>query len=284
MATFTNYATLSYNGGTTESNTVTGELLETLVLTKTAVSDTYSAKDTVTYVLSIVNSGSLPISALTVTDDLGAYTFNSTTLQPLSYAGDSLRYYLNGVLQSTAPTVTSGPPLVITGISVPAGGNAMLVYEADTTNYTPLGTEAEITNTAVLSGTALSTSLSATSTIAMEPRVDLNISKALCPVTIAENGQITYTFVIENSGSLAADASDQITLTDTFNPRLNGISVTFNGTAWTEGTNYTYNTTTGVFTTVPGQITVPSAVYTQNSGGTWNTAPGTATLIVTGTV
>ncbi len=37
MATFTNFATLSYSGGTTESNTVTGELLETLVLTKTAV-------------------------------------------------------------------------------------------------------------------------------------------------------------------------------------------------------------------------------------------------------
>ena len=35
MASFTNFATLIYNGGTSNSNTVTGELLETLTLTKT---------------------------------------------------------------------------------------------------------------------------------------------------------------------------------------------------------------------------------------------------------
>lgn len=39
MATFTNFATLSYNGGTTTSNVVTGELLETLSATKIAVMD-----------------------------------------------------------------------------------------------------------------------------------------------------------------------------------------------------------------------------------------------------
>ena len=52
MATFTNFATLSYNGGTTTSNIVTGELLETLSATKTAVSNDYTSKDDVTYVIS----------------------------------------------------------------------------------------------------------------------------------------------------------------------------------------------------------------------------------------
>lgn len=42
MASFTNFATLSYNGGTTNSNTVTGELLETLTVTKTAVVKNYA--------------------------------------------------------------------------------------------------------------------------------------------------------------------------------------------------------------------------------------------------
>ena len=41
MASFTNFATLSYNGGTTNSNTVTGELLEALTVTKTAVVKNY---------------------------------------------------------------------------------------------------------------------------------------------------------------------------------------------------------------------------------------------------
>ena len=57
MASFTNFATLIYNGGTSNSNTVTGELLETLTLTKTAASSRYTARDNVTYVLSLVNDG-----------------------------------------------------------------------------------------------------------------------------------------------------------------------------------------------------------------------------------
>lgn len=38
MAIFTNYATLYYDGGAAVSNTVTGEVLDTLSTTKTAVS------------------------------------------------------------------------------------------------------------------------------------------------------------------------------------------------------------------------------------------------------
>lgn len=118
MATFTNYATLSYTGGTTDSNTVTGELLETLTAAKTAVTDTYSQRDTVTYVISLVNSGATALTALTVTDDLGGYSFGDTTVYPLSYVDGSLRYYVNGALQP-APTVTAGPPLTSPGSTSP---------------------------------------------------------------------------------------------------------------------------------------------------------------------
>ena len=41
MATFTNQATLSYQGGQTSSNITTGQLLESLAVTKTAVNGTY---------------------------------------------------------------------------------------------------------------------------------------------------------------------------------------------------------------------------------------------------
>lgn len=284
MARFTNFATLSYTGGTTDSNTVTGELLEVLTAAKTAVVDTYTGRDTVTYVLSLVNSGSSALTGLTVTDDLGGYAFNGGTVYPLSYTAGSLRYYLNGVPQATAPTVTAGPPLVITGITVPAGGNALLVYEAQITGYAPQGVEGTITNQAAVTGGGLVNSVTAEKTISTSPRAELSISKALSPTTVAENGQLTYTFVIENTGSLAAGAEDQVVLTDTFDPRLNALTVTFNGTAWTQGTQYTYDAATGVFTTTAGQITVPAAAYTQNTDGTWAVTPGTATLVVTGTV
>ena len=105
MATFTNYATLSYNGGTTDSNIVTGELLATLSMTKTAVMDDYTQKDDVTYVISLVNGGTTAVTGLTVTDDLGGYTLGENTVYPLAYTDGSLRYYVNGVLQ-TAPAVS----------------------------------------------------------------------------------------------------------------------------------------------------------------------------------
>lgn len=283
MARFTNYATLSYNGGTKDSNIVTGELLEVLSATKTAVTNNYTANDDATYVISILNSGATPITAVTVTDNMGGYIFDGTTLYPLTYVDGSLRYYINGVLQPT-PVVTPGPPLAISGLAIPSGGNVTLIYEAKISNFAPLGTDAAITNTAVINSDNLAAEITVSSTINMASAVDLNISKAICPATITENGQLTYTFVIENMGNIAATEADMATLTDTFDPKLSNLSVTFNGAAWTEGTQYSYNADTGVFSTTAGQITVPSATYTQNTNGTWTITPGTSTLVITGTV
>ena len=95
---------------------------------------------------------------------------------------------------------------------------------------------------------------------------------------------MTYTFRIENTGNTPAAATDNVVLTDTFDPVLNPITVTYEGAAWTEGVNYTYNTATGAFATLPGQITVPAATYTQNPDGSYTVTPGSAVLTVTGTV
>ena len=283
MAIFTNFATLSYNGGITNSNTVTGEILETVTATKTAVVDEYSSQDNVTYVVTLVNSGGVAINGLTVTDDLGGYAFGTGTVYPLNYTDGSIKYYVNGVLQAT-PAVTAGPPLVISGINIPAGGNVILVYEAAVTGFAPLDAGAEITNTVTVTGGGLVTPVTATETIGAQEAADLTVSKALSPSVVTENGQITYTFVIANTGNTEAVATDSVVLTDTFDPILDPITVTYNGTVWTEGVNYTYDETTGAFATLPGQITVPAATYTQNPDGTWTVTPGIATLTVTGTV
>lgn len=283
MALFTNQATLSYNNTVTTSNVTTGELLEVLSITKTAASDTYALQDTVTYVVSITNTGTAPFTGLTVTDNLGGYTFDAGTVYPLTYVDGSVLYYINGALQA-APTVVPGAPLVFSGISVPAGGNALLVYEATANQYAPPTAGSNITNEATVSGGGLATPVSDTATVSAESEPQLTISKSLSPLTVSENGQLTYTFVIQNTGNTAAVATDNAAITDTFNPALSGITVTFNGAVWTEGTDYTYDETTGLFATVPGQITVPAATYTQNSSGVWVVTPGTSTLTVTGTV
>ena len=96
--------------------------------------------------------------------------------------------------------------------------------------------------------------------------------------------QLTYTFTIQNFGNEAVVATDDAVLTDTFDPILEDIAVTYNGEVWVEGVNYTYDESTGVFTTLPGQITVSAATFTQNEDGTWTVTPGAATLVVTGTI
>ena len=283
MATFTNFATLSYNGGSTVSNTVTGEIIETLTMQKTALTGVYTSDGDITYVLSLVNTGATAYTDLTITDDLGGYLFDATTVYPLNYVDGSIRYFVNGVLQA-APTVTAGPPLVISGIDVPAGGNAVIVYEATTTAYAPLATASTITNTATATGGGLSNPVVAQETVTIGDGIDLSITKSLSPTIVSENGQITYTFLIANSGNTPAVATDNIVLSDTFDPILSGITVTLNGTPLVAGTDYTYDPATGLFTTTAGLITVPAATFTQNPDGTYSTTPGTSVLTVTGTV
>ena len=284
MPSFTNQATLSYNNITTNSNIVPGQLLEVLEADKNALTDTYAAGDLVTYVVSIRNSGTTALNGLTVTDDLGGYSFGSTTVYPLDYVVGSVRLYVNGVLQP-APSATPEAPLVISGINVPAGGNAVLVYEARVNQFAPLTEGSTINNTATVTGGGLSTPVSSEATITADSEPQLTISKSLCPATITENGQLTYTFVIQNTGSEAADAQDAVIVRDVFDPILEGLAVTFDGNVWAEGANYTYNAATGEFATVAGQITVPAATFVQDPAtGLWVTQPGVAVLTVTGTV
>jgi len=284
MAVFTNQATLSYNNTTTTSNIVTGEILEVLSAAKNAVDDEYRAGDTVTYVVSITNTGTAAFNNLTITDDLGEYTVGTQTRTPLTYVDGSLAYYANGVLQTGASAV-AGPPLVITGINVPAGGNAVVIYNARVNEFAPLASGSAIVNGATISGGGLSAPIEVSDTITVADAAQLSITKGLTPATVSENGQLTYTFTIQNTGNTAADATDNVTVTDLFNPVLENITVTLNGTVLTEGPQYVYDETTGLFQTVAGVITVPAATYTQDpTTGQWTIVPGVTVLTVTGTV
>ena len=68
-------------------------------------------------------------------------------------------------------------------------------------------------------------------TVFAENLANLTISKSLSPSVVTENGQLTYTFIIENYGNTPAVATDNVIVTDMFNPILNPISVSFNGNA-----------------------------------------------------
>lgn len=288
MAAFYNQATLSYNGNVLSSNVTAGEIIGVLSATQDAIIQTYAPDSENVYVINIVNSGSEDLTNLTVTSNLGAYTTGEETapkitVVPLTYTEGTVNYYVNGVEQPT-PTVTSTSPLTVTGISIPAGGNAAIVYAVKTNQYAPYGDGASITVTATVSGSNISdVTATAVTTPAAEPV--LAISKSLSPTTVEENGTVTYTFIIQNSGAAEAAASEDIIFSDIFDPVLTGLAARFNGTEWTEGTNYNYDDTTGVFTSLAGEITVPAAQYSQDTAtGVWSVQPGVSTLVITGTI
>lgn len=283
MATFFNQATLRYNNTVTNSNIASGELVEVLSATKTAVRDTYLVGEDITYAVSILNSGTVPFTGLTVTDDLGAYTVGTTTVTPLTYGEGSVRYYVNGVLQP-APAVVAGPPLQVSGISVPAGGNALILYEAQVNAFAPPTVDGEVVNTVTVSGGGI-TPITATETVTARDAAALAVNKSITPAVVTDNSRVTYTLTLQNTGNTAVDATEDAVITDTFDPILTDLAVSFNGTALTEGTDYTYDETTGAFATLPGVIAVPAATYVQDpTTGEWTVTPGTSVLTIVGTI
>ena len=284
MAIFSNQATLTYNGSSTNSNIAYGEILDVLAATKTAIEGSYTPGQLVTYAVTLRNTGTAPLTGLIVTDDLGGYLFNGTTVYPLTYEAGSAALFANGVPQA-APAVAAGPPLVFSGITVPAGGDVVLVYQARANAYANPTAEGSIINTVTVTGDGLSAPVTATETVTAATAPDLTISKSITPAQVVDNERVTYTFVIQNSGNQPVVATDNAAITDTFNPILTALAVTFDGTAWTQGVQYNYSEATGVFATVPGQILVPAATYTQDPvTGAYTVTPGIATLTVTGTI
>ena len=283
MAIFSNQATLTYNGISTNSNIAYGEILETLSVTKSAIEDGYSAGSTITYAVTLKNTGTSPLGGITVSDDLGGYLVGSTTVYPLTYQDGSATLFIDGVPQA-APAVVAGPPLVFSGINLPGNSDAVLIYQATVNGFANPNADGVIDNTVTVSGGGLTSEITAAASVPVTVAPVLSISKSITPSQVVDNDRVTYTFIIQNTGNQAVIATDNAAISDIFDPILTALTVMFNGTAWSEGIQYSYDETTGEFSTNNGQITVPAATYTQNPDGTIVTVPGAVTLVVNGVI
>ena len=281
MATFYNRATLSYNGGVVNSNTTSGELLAPLSVTKTAIVDEYSDQSEISYAVNILNAGTVAVNGLTVLDDLGAYEYNTTTYIPLDYIDGSVKYFVNGILQPT-PAVTTVNGLQILAIDVPADGVATLLYTTRVNSFAPLDVGSSIENNVTLTGDCAE-GITDSQVITAEEGIDLDITKSLAPTTVTCAGNLSYTIEIFNNGNRATLATDNVVVTDVFNPPIQNITVTYNGTPWTQPDDYSYDPVTGVFTSVIGAITVPPATYARDpESGEWVTTQGSVSLVISG--
>lgn len=286
MATFYNQATLSFGGTTTASNVTSGELISGVTLTKVAASTDYSLGDGITYIVTLENAGAAAKENLTLVDNLGVFTppSMSTAVVPLEYIEGSLKYYQNGALAEGASAESTGAMLTVSGIDVPEGGIATVIYEARVNEFAPRGIGNIITNTVTALGGCVPEGTSATASVPARESASLTVAKAVSPAIIAECGEITYTFIIQNTGNVGAEG-DTLTVTDVFNPILKNITVTLDGEELAEGTDYTYNETTGEFATLGSVISVPAADFVRNpdTGAVFMT-PGVAVITVTGTL
>ncbi len=283
MALFSNQATLTYNGNTTNSNIVYGEILEALTVEKTSVEGSYAPDSLVTYAVSLRNTGGA-LSNLTITDNLGAYSFGTGTVTPLTYEEGSVVLFVDGV-QVADPVLNAGPPLVFEGINLPAGANAVLIYQARVNEFANPAVDGVIDNVVTVTGGCLTTPVTATESTPAVAMPLLSIFKSLAPSQVIDNETITYTFLIQNNGNEGIVATDNAVVSDTFNPILDNLVVTYNGTTWTEGVEYNYNEATGLFTTLPGRVVIPAATYTQDPvTGAYTVIPATVVLTVSGIV
>lgn len=289
--TITNRATVSYsaNGvaGSAVSNLATATLQGPLNITKASMESSYRANSVLTYILTLDNTAATPLTNVTVTDNLGTFSYQpdvsvpAVSVTPLSYVGPS-RLYIGGTFsQLLTPTVTNDS-VSYTLPTIPANSTAMIIYDVAANANAPLAAESAIANTATATATGFAEPVTATHSVSAASYADIRIIKSMTPDPVTEGSNLTYTFTIYNYGNTAAE---NVVLTDTFTPAPAApLAVTVNGTD-TAASDYTYSG--GVFTlpsTTGTAVTVPAATVTTGSTGAVSVSPGTTVVTVTGVI
>lgn len=290
MATIiTNRATINYNSGavnsTVVSNAVTTQLNFGLEINKTSIPDTYRTGRDITYVITVTNNGASEAEDITVTDNLGAYLFNGTRIVPLTYIGPS-QLFINGVLSGeiTPVTVTDGILYVID--SIPANGNAQIIYVARANEYAGDALDTCIINTATADNECFcpcDEPVIDSSTICVEEFAELRVVKSACPDPVLCGETLNYTVELYNYGNKPAT---DVVLTDTFTPPLADISVSVNG-AVIPASDYSYVNGTLTLPSAAGgyEISVPAATFERDqTTGIVSVTPGSIRITISGTV
>lgn len=292
MATFSNIASLSFNGNITNSNLVTGEILEDVMVSKIHVNPNYFTGDDITYAVTIRNMTDQPLTGITLTDDLGRYTYEGEDLYPLEFLPFSVKVF-NDNVQTMDFGVSQTKPLTVNGLTVSAAGTTMVLYTAKVTRFAPVTFGSRITNTATVDYSLSNAQASASSTIFPRPTTELAIRKSMEPRVIGADRSITYRFEIENSGTLPTNMlteterrcnDSDLQVIDTFQPKLTLSSVTLNGQTLVKNQDFYYDSTNGKFVTLPGRVVVPAATFRRAEDGTVIVEPGKVVLIIKGTL
>ena len=287
MATIENFATVRYTSNGTAltrvSNVAEIGLASSVTFSKVSLGDEYTADGTVTYILTVSNTSSTPLTTLTITDDLGTFTEGTLTLTPLTYVGPALLLVDGQDVTAQLSVDSTSPTSVVFSIpALAAGATANIIYEVAVNGFAPLDGTATITNTATLVTDADCADGTASATVTAASAADISVLKQMSPNPVVCGDTVTYTIRIYNYGNAPAE---DVQLVDAFDPAPTNITVSRNGVLLT-GTAYTYES--GVLTVPPtgGTLdTVPAAIFGRDATtGEVIVTPGVVEYVITGVI
>ena len=186
MDNIANQATLLYNNMTTNSNTVTTQILSLydLTATKEALLDTYTPNQTITYVTRVENTGSASLYNLTVVDDLAKGL--------TQYVDNSVEGYLNGTPIEVNVQITNNTVIFTIDNVINPNDNVLIIFETTTPTTRPDVLTNTQTITANGSDQPLVLSLLSHQILALLVKLANYVSFRLLP-----NQQIKLVFIVE---------------------------------------------------------------------------------------
>ena len=255
MDNIANQATLLYNNMTTNSNTVTTQILSLydLTATKEALLDTYTPNQTITYVTRVENTGSASLYNLTVVDDLAKGL--------TQYIDNSVEGYLNGTPIEVNVQITNNTVIF-------PNDNVLIIFETTTPTTRPdvlTNTQTITANGGSTTGPIVAVTPNPSATVTLANYVSLDITKSANKASIYSGDTLVYTFQIINNGN---ETATNVSFSDVFPTgyTINSISLTTPDSP----TPIIYDPTTYVNLTT---LAIPNLVI----------PVGTSTLVVTGT-
>ena len=288
MATIENFATVRYtSGGVTEtkvSNLAEIGLESAVSLYKNTLGNTYGEDSVLTYIITLTNTSTSPISGITLTDDLGTFVFGATELTPLTYVEPSLLLIdgQDNSVQLTTDSTNTGT-VIFSFPSLAAGATANIIYKVSVNELAPLDVGSTIVNTVTLQNSSDCADGEASATVTVSEAANVSVFKQMTPNPVVCGDTVTYTIRVYNYGNVAAESLE---LVDNFDPAPTGITVSRDGILLV-ATDYTYvnGTLTVPPAGSPNTVSVPAATFTRDlSTGVVTVAPGIVEYTVTGTI
>ncbi len=285
--TITNRASVSYRYGavteTVSSNLASTVLSDPLTVSKSALETAYRAGEAITYVITVTNGSTVPLSDVTISDNLGACeSAQGVSIAPLSYVGPA-KLYLDGVYQSELSPVTTEEGVAFTIPAIPQATNATILYKATPSAYAPMTPDSAITNVASFSPAAGTEPITAQHTLPVDSYAALTVEKEMSPNPISDGGVLVNTFTITNTGNVEAT---ELVLSDVFMTPLSGVSVSIDGSpVAADDFEFADSTLTLPADGASLSLTVPAATFAEDPDtGAVTMTPGVTVVTVTGTV